>query len=771
VLLLLIALVCGIPPALSPQSSAAPQAGHVRGVILDARSGRPVARIRVAVQNSSISTQSSDDGRFAIDVPAGTITLSVSGVGYALTKRDLTVPAGETLDVTIPVSEGTGGYTEEVRVTGELFPRESPGVPTEQSLGSADLQNLKNTLADDPMRAVQTLPGVAASDDYRSEVAIRGSDFGHIGVTLDGVPSPSLVHTVHGVTDSGSLAMINSDILDGVTLQNGSYPQKYGDRTGAQIEFRTREGSRDGFHLRLNASAAAASAIAEGPIGAGSNSGSGIGSGSGSAKIGHAPRGSWLISARKSYLDWLVRRIDPEITGTFGFVDTHGKLTYDLSPRNTLQFNFVAGSSRFNERQFAFGPNSLDIGENRALLGNLMLRTTVSPKFLVTQRLYGVSDSFRNYNPDGREIDHGGKRDISYRVETTFTTDNGLLVESGAHLQWLNASGRTLTFGGRSFQIPFERDFSGTASRQAAYAQVRWQPLRNVTITPGARVDRWTLTDETLASPWIQGEMLLPRSFLIAAGTGIYRQAPELEQVLGPRGAPLMTTERAVHADVGIGQRFGDYRWQATFYNREERNILRLWQSEPRLEAGFYEPESFDTPWVNSVSGHSRGFELFLHRRSVNGLSGWIGYSYANTRYTDRFDRESYVGDFDQRHTFNAYASYRLSDRTGVSARFRYGSNTPLIGYYYRDSTGLYFLGQDRNTTRLPTYSRLDLRADRTFQIAKGRLTLFLEVVNLYNRRNLRAHSALVYPYTLVVDGVTEKLFPIVPSVGMTIEF
>src|SRR5690349_17171381 len=264
-LLLILTLACG----LQPQSVGSAQTGHIRGVIVDARSGRPIARVRVDVQNSPVTTQTNDQGRFEIDVPAGTLTLSVSGVGYALTKREVTVPAGATLDLTIPVSEGTGGYTEEVRVTGDPIPRE-PGVPTEQSLGSADLQNLKNTLADDPMRAVQTLPGVAASDDFKSEFSVRGSDFRHIGVTLDGVPSPLLVHTVHGVTDAGSLAMINSDILDGVTLQSGSYPQRYGDRTGAYIEFRTREGSRDGFHLRFNASAAATSFIAEGPIGRGS---------------------------------------------------------------------------------------------------------------------------------------------------------------------------------------------------------------------------------------------------------------------------------------------------------------------------------------------------------------------------------------------------------------------------------------------------------------------------------------------------------------------
>ena len=111
-------------------------------------------------------------------------------------------------------------------------------------IGSAELQNLRSLLADDPMRAVQTLPGVGGSDDFRSDFSVRGSDFRHVGVTLDGVPSPLLVHTVHNANDTGSLAMINSDILDNVSLLAGSYPQRFGNRTGAQVDFRTREGSR-----------------------------------------------------------------------------------------------------------------------------------------------------------------------------------------------------------------------------------------------------------------------------------------------------------------------------------------------------------------------------------------------------------------------------------------------------------------------------------------------------------------------------------------------
>ena len=52
-----------------------------------------------------------------------------------------------------------------------------------------------------------------------------------------------------------------------------------------------------------------------------------------------------------------------------------------------------------------------------------------------------------------------------------------------------------------------------------------------------------------------------------------------------------------------------------------------------------------------------------------------------------------------------------------------------------------YMLSAQRNGVRLPAYSRLDLRADRTFTYRKSRLTLFMEVVNAINRDNFRPNS------------------------------
>ena len=69
----------------------------------------------------------------------------------------------------------------------------------------------------------------------------------------------------------------------------------------------------------------------------------------------------------------------------------------------------------------------------------------------------------------------------------------------------------------------------------------------------------------------------------------------------------------------------------------------------------------------------------------------------------------------------------------------RYGSNFPIQGYIQRRPRLL--LSAQRNGSRLPEYSRLDLRADRTFTYRKSRLTLFLEVVNATNQDNYRLNS------------------------------
>jgi hypothetical protein len=79
-------------------------------------------------------------------------------------------------------------------------------------------------------------------------------------------------------------------------------------------------------------------------------------------------------------------------------------------------------------------------------------------------------------------------------------------------------------------------------------------------------------------------------------------------------------------------------------------------------------------------------------------------------------------------------------------------------------------LTDQRNTLRLPAYSRLDVRADRAFRWSGRRIVLFVEVANALNHTNARNASYFVDRAGRVFDTM-ESLMPIVPSGGLVIEF
>ena len=181
---------------------------------------------------------------------------------------------------------------------------------------------------------------------------------------------------------------------------------------------------------------------------------------------------------------------------------------------------------------------------------------------------------------------------------------------------------------------------------------------------------------------------------------------------------------------------------------------------------------------ANVMDGRAHGVELTLERRSGSGLTGWASYAWGDAQNTDtgvrallRVPAETFPADWDQRHTLNLNLGYRWSERSSVSARYRLGSNFPLQGYYQALDGGRHVLTSERNAGRLPAYSRLDIRADRTFTYRTRRLTLFAEVINVLNRSNYRAQGPGLDRRTGEVFGLVEELFPLLPSAGVLIEF
>ncbi len=749
--------------ALCITARALAQTGAVAGLVIDDRTDQPIKGVSVYVENQASVAETDAAGRFSLMVPQGRHTIVASVIGYALLRTDVEVTAAP-LDMTIRLSEGAGAYAERVTVAGSLQ-AESDSVPGGTSLYGRELETLKGAVLDDPLRAIQSLPSATATDDFYSEFAVRGNPFRHLGLVVDGIPTRYLMHTVNGITDGGSIAMINSETLESVSLLPGSYPQRTGRQLGAEVDLATREGRRDEFHGRAGLSGTSATFLGEGPL-------------------AHE-KGSWLLSVRRSYLDYLIERIDPEAGFAFGFVDAQAKATYDFNPRHQVSITMLMGRAKFEEGDPGIGVNEIRTGVSRAWLTSLSWRYLPGPRFAVTQHLYSTGLRFDNDNRDGATIDTARSTELGWRADASFSPATRVVIEFGGDAKQLDGRSTVMRQVSPTSSQVVLNNYDERAAAGSAYGQVRIGPGSRLAVTAGTRVDHWALTGATTASPWVNADLRLSTHTRLRGGTGIYRQFPDLETVYGIHGGGRgLQPERALHVDAGVEHTLPrQTRLLFNVYTRHERDVLWTPGSETRLTpAGTISPGSFDASWVNALRGEARGAEIVVRRDATGGFSGWAGYAFGRLRYTDSRTGESFWADADQRHTLTLYGNYRLSSRASVSVRYRYGSNYPVIGYIGEPSASLgqnpvddgrplfFELTDQRNTLRLPAYSRLDVRADRAFNWSGRRIVLFVDVANVLNRTNVRNASYFVDRAGRVFDTM-ESLMPIVPSGGVVIEF
>jgi hypothetical protein len=78
------------------------------------------------------------------------------------------------------------------------------------------------------------------------------------------------------------------------------------------------------------------------------------------------------------------------------------------------------------------------------------------------------------------------------------------------------------------------------------------------------------------------------------------------------------------------------------------------------------------------------------------------------------------------------------------------------------------------NSSRLPPYHRLDLRASRRFQLRRGVLDVYVDLFNAYDQENLRSFDYGLESRSdklMYMRYPDEKLLPILPSIGFRWEF
>lgn len=286
------------------------------------------------------------------------------------------------------------------------------------------------------------------------------------------------------------------------------------------------------------------------------------------------------------------------------------------------------------------------------------------------------------------------------------------------------------------------------------------------------RGDGHSLAADATALPFASLSAGLWKGARLSASYAQAAQFPDIEQYTSLWGGSSLLPERSVHTQLTFEQSFGSQtRLRIEAYNREDRNLLFRPLFEPRIRNGVIFAGQTNARWANSSSGFARGLHVFLQRRAANRISGWLSYAYNRSDLKDQVAAVTFPMDYDMAHSVRAYASVRLRPTWNLSGRFVYATGLPVPGFF-EPIGGVPYLSTQRNRLRLPDYQRTDVRLNKAFTRGRTQWTLFVELINLTNRRNTRFDSYNGFEAaTRRVRLTYNRLLPIVPSAGLVVDF
>lgn len=825
-------LVClvGAGPVLA-QLATATLSGEVRD-----ESGAPVAGAAIiataTVDAATAETRSDAAGRFVLEgLAPGRYAIVAERQGLLpAVVPDIVLGPGATRALTLVLR--VPGISEIVSVgAAQAAPEASPSTI---AIAPRAVMNVAGA-ADNVFRVLQTLPGVAAVNDFDSRLTVRGGGPDQNLTVMDGVE----IHNPYRLF--GLTSAFNPETVDAFELITGGFSAKYGDRLSSILVVDNRPGSSAGA-----IGATAALGLTDGNVLA-------------EGRLPGLHGSSWLVTARRTYYDLIAEQIvDADLPS---FADVQARVDLQLRPGHRLTI-FGLGSRESTDARFdddgdpdefvdieSSTWNDLAAITYTGTLGpRVYNRTTVSwyrNREVIDFSADVRTGSRRSNRPDGGEplaeirfLRQLGVRDVAVRQELTINAGSRHLIETGFESHSLDTDWRWRIEGDRNFTEPNGSSGQGGAgipslldSRQAswrggAWIADRWTLTERLRVEPGLRFDRSGVTDETTVAPRLAAVIdLTDRTRLRAAG-GLFTQSPGYEKLLQsdyfldltPTDSLRLRSERAWHALLSIERRLepGITVRAEGYYKHFDRLVVGRLETPAEVEARVATYDFPDglawsiprAPQVTSIpsndgTGRAYGLELYAAKQATSPettLTGWASYTLGRAE-TTAYGR-TFAADYDRRHALSVAGAYRLSRLVELSTTFRAQSGfpyTPALGLRVSpvevprpdgsgtrlvplvDETGLLVWTPDYgdtsnfNTGRLPVFARLDMRVTFRPRWSNDRWQFYVEAINLLNRDNA---SSLSTELEFNPDSDRPRLkevrtgrLPLLPSVGIRYRF
>lgn len=172
---------------------------------------------------------------------------------------------------------------------------------------------------------------------------------------------------------------------------------------------------------------------------------------------------------------------------------------------------------------------------------------------------------------------------------------------------------------------------------------------------------------------------------------------------------------------------------------------------------------------VNGGVGWSRGIELMVKNNYSEKISGWLTYTLSRARKKEYNDTEYHDYEYDRRHIFNVGMKLQPQRRLSIDMLWRAYSGRLINPYNMIDFKGSIrqIMYGEVNTLLTPPYNRFDVRFNKIFIYTGWQLSVYLEILNLFNTKNVSG-----YHYNNATYAVEESYgIPFFPFIGIEAKF
>ncbi|MGC4049212.1 MAG: TonB-dependent receptor [Paludibaculum sp.] len=749
----------------SGEATAAPPAlVCLRGRVVDGRTGEPLAGTRVALRAQSLETTTDGAGRFELrGVRPGAAEIELGADGYALVWRRVEVPAGADLAVELRMGGTTSGTPAGGGAGAAPEERPDAEAPSGYRLEGQELRRLSSGLFGDPLRAVQSLPGAGFADDFYAEIAYRGAAPSDVAYYLDGLPVRSPYHAFQQVGQLGSASVFPGDVVASITLLGDGASARYSDGAAAVLAVESREPEGAGPHFRFSADLFQASLTGEGPL-----------------DRGH--KAAWLVSLRKSYLQYLVSRLGAPGLG-LGYEDVSAKVSYRFGPRSRLTVLFLhdATSADGPDRAAELFLETLAAGRQNADRGQAGWTWSPSERAALRSSVAWSRQAEDQRNLSGAPLLRSDRDEMHLRHDAWYGWASGISLEGGGEgtystERYARYAAWDAALGAPGGSLAAVADYGAAGWRAGGYVQAAWARGSRLRLSMGGRFDRFGFTGQAVWQPRASAAVALTRRLRWTVSYGGLARFPDFVALLGPFPNPTLRAERTMLAQSGLHLRTGRNSSLAVeLFGRNTSHIAYSEQAEWRLSGERTLWPLFGARLRDTLRGSARGYEVVFKRHSAGRLTGSAAYSYGKAHNDDPATGAHFDSDFDQRHALQGHAGYRLSEGVTLSGKLRWSSGVPVAGFFRGDPAAdspVFWLSDQRNQMRAPAYRRLDLRIDKAWYRRGSKVTLYGEIANVTNSRQWRYYAFDRIPFGVSADWLARsRMLPILPAAGVAIEF